>query len=236
MRRREVMAGIASAVAWPLSAHAQQPERVRRVGAVLPLAEGDREGEERKTVFERALAQLGWTAGQNLYIDYRSSLTDAERTRDAAELVALAPDVIVTVGSSTVGAIMQATRTIPVVFVNVADPVGAGFVETLGRPGGNATGFITYEYSASGKWLELLKQAAPHVTRAVVLRDATLASGIGQFSAVQAVAQSFGVELVPLGVRNSAMIKEGLTAFARTLNGGMIVTAGGTAALRRVII
>ena len=236
MRRREFIAGIASAVAWPLSARAQQPERVRRVGAVLPLAEGDREGEERKTVFERALAQLGWTTGQNLYIDYRSSLTDAERTRDAAELVALAPDVIVTVGSSTIGAIMQATRTIPVVFVNVADPVGAGFVENLARPGGNATGFITYEYSVSGKWLELLKQVAPQVTRAVVLRDATLASGIGQFSAIQAVAQSFGVELVPLGVRDAEMIKQGVNAFARMPSGGMIVTVGGTAVHRRAII
>lgn len=236
MRRREVVAGIASAVVWPLSARAQQPERVRRVGAVLPLADGDREGEERKTVFERALAQLGWTTGQNLYIDYRSSLTDAERTRDAAALVALAPDVIVTVGSSTIGAIMQATRTIPVVFVNVADPVGAGFVENLARPGGNATGFITYEYSVSGKWLELLKQVAPQVTRAVVLRDATLASGIGQFSAIQAVARSFGVELVPLGVRDAEMIQQGVNAFARMPSGGMIVTVGGTAVHRRAII
>src|SRR3954447_15616239 len=231
-RRREAIALLCGVAAWPLDARAQRPERVRRVGAVLPLAEGDREGEERKTVFERALAQLGWTAGQNLYIDYRSSLNDAERTRDAAELVALAPDVIVTVGSSTVGAIMQATRTIPVVFVNVADPVGAGFVENLARPGGNATGFITYEYSVSGKWLELLKQAAPHVTRAVVLRDATLASGIGQFSAIQAVAQSFGVELVPLGVRDADMIEQGVSAFARKPSGGMIVTVGGTAVHR----
>src|SRR3954465_10956006 len=226
MKRREVTAGLAFAASWPLSAPAQQPERVRRVGAVLPFAERDREGEERKTVFERALAELGWTIGQNLYIDYRSSLTDAEPTRDAAELVALAPDVIVTVESSTVGAIMQATRTIPVVFVNVADPVGAGFVENLARPGGNATGFITYEYSASGKWLELLKQAAPHVTRAVVLRD-TSTSGIGQFSAIQSVAQSLGVELIPVGVRDAEMIEQGVSAFAPPVNGGLIVTAGG---------
>ena len=236
MRRWEFITLLCSAaVAWPLDARAQQPERVRQVGAVLPLPEGDREGEERKTVFERALAQLGWREVKP-YINYRSSLTEAERTRDAAELVALAPDVIVTVRSSTVGAIMQATRTIPVVFVNFADPVGAGFVENLARPGGNATGFITYEYSVSGKWLELLKQAAPQVTRAVVLRDATLASGIGQFSAIQAVARSFGVELVPLGVRDAEMIQQGVNAFARMPSGGMIVTVGGTAVHRRAII
>ena len=225
MRRREFIALLGGAAAWPLAARAQQPERVRRVGAVLPLRGGDREGEERKTVFERALAQLGWTTGQNLYIDYRSSLTDAERTRDAAELVALAPDVIVTVGSSTSRCDNASDPHHPgCLRENVADPVGAGFVENLARPGGNATGFITYEYSVSGKWLELLKQVAPQVTRAVVLRDATLASGIGQFSAIQAVARSFGVELVPLGVRDAEMIQQGVNAFARMPSGGMIVS------------
>jgi putative ABC transport system substrate-binding protein len=236
MRRRAVVIGLVSAAAWPLCTNAQQADKPRRVGVVFPLASGDHESEERKRVFERALAELGWTTSRNVSIDYRFPTTNADRSLHAAELVALAPDVIMTVGSASVAPVLQATRTIPVVFVNVADPVGAGFVESLGRPGGNATGFITYEYSVSGKWLELLKQAAPYVTRAVVLRDATMASGIGQFSAVQAVAQSFGVELIPLGVRDGDMIEQGLTAFARTPNGGMIVTAGGTAALRRVII
>ncbi len=186
-------------------------------------------------MLEEALAELGWRTGQNVDVIYRFTTSNAERIRQAAELVALAPDVIMAVGSAAVGPMLQATRTIPVVFVNVADPVGAGFVESLGRPGGNATGFITYEYSLSGKWLELLKQAAPHVTRAVVLRD-TSTSGIGQFSAVQSVAQSFGVELIPLGVRDAEMIEQGVSAFVRAPNGGLIVTAGGTAVWRKVII
>jgi len=237
MRRREFIARLGgAAAAWPLVARAQQPpERMRRVGVVMPVAEGDRELEERKRVIERALADLGWTPGRNLQIDYRSSTTNAERSRHAAEFVAMAPDVIMIVGSAGVAPMLQATRIIPVVFVNVADPVGAGFVESLGRPGGNATGFITYEYSLSGKWLELLKQAAPHVTRAVVLRD-TSTSGIGQFSAIQSVAQSLGVELIPLGVRDAEMIEQGVSAFAPAPNGGLIVTAGGTAVWRRVII
>jgi putative ABC transport system substrate-binding protein len=236
MRRREVIALIGGAPAWPFCASAQQPEKTRLVAVVMPLTEGDREAEERKRVFERTLAGLGWAIGRNLRIDYRSATTNADRSRHAAEITALAPDVIMTVGSATVAPILQATRTIPVVFVNVADPVGAGFVESLGRPGGNATGFITYEYSVSGKWLELLKEAAPNVTRAMVLRDATLASGIGQFSAIQAVAHSFGVELIPLGVLDAERIEQGVTAFARMPNGGLIVTAGGTAVQRGVII
>ena len=187
-------------------------------------------------MLEEALAELGWRTGRNIDVIYRFTTSNADRIRHAAELVALAPDVIMAVGSAAVGPMLQATRTIPVVFVNVADPVGAGLVESLGRPGGNATGFITYEYSLSGKWLELLKQAAPRVTRAVVLRDATRASGIGQFSAIQAVAQSFGVELVPLGVRDAEMIQQGVNAFARMPSGGMIVTVGGTAVHRRAII
>ena len=186
-------------------------------------------------MLEEALAELGWRTGQNVVVLYRFSTSNAERIRHAAELVALAPDVIMAVGSAAVGPMLQATRTIPVVFVNVADPVGAGFVESLGRPGGNATGFITYEYSLSGKWLELLKQAAPHVTRAVVLRDASV-SGVGQFSALQSVAQSFGVELIPVGVPDAEMIEQGVSAFARAPNGGLIVTAGGTAVWRKVII
>ena len=236
MRRREVIALFGGAAAWPLSTNAQQAERMRRIGVLMPLAEGDRELEERKRVFEQTLVGLGWTTGRNVQIDYRSAITSVERSRHSAELAALAPDVIVTVGSAAVGPLLQATRTVPIIFVNVVDPVGAGFVESLGRPGGNATGFINYEYSVSAKWLELLKQAAPHVTRVLVLRDVTQAAGIGQFSSIQAVAQSFGVELIPLGVRDAGMIEQGVSAFARSPNGGLIVTAGGTAVWRKLII
>jgi putative ABC transport system substrate-binding protein len=236
MRRREFITVLGAWATWPSGSRAQPADKVRRVGVLLQLAQDDPGAEERQRVLELALADMGWRPGQNLEVIYRFSTSNADRVRHAAEFVALAPDVIMAVGSAAVGPMLQATRTIPVVFVNVADPVGAGFVESLGRPGGNATGFITYEYSLSGKWLELLKQAAPHVTRALVLRDATSASGIGQFSAVQAVAQSLGVELIPLGVRDAEIIEQGVSAFARQRNAGLIVTAGGTAAWRKVII
>jgi putative ABC transport system substrate-binding protein len=188
-------------------------------------------------VFEQSLRQLGWTVSRDLQIDYRSPGGDADSIRrDAAELVALAPDVLLAVGSSTTGLMLQATRTIPIVFVNLADPVGAGFVQSLARPGGNATGFTTYEYSMSGKWVELLKQIAPRVTRVAVLRDPTLAAGIGQFSAIQSAAQSLGVELTPLGVRGIDEIERGVAAFARSGDGGLIVTAGGVAFRRDLVI
>jgi putative ABC transport system substrate-binding protein len=188
-------------------------------------------------VFEQSLQQLGWTVGRDLQIDYRSPGGDASSIRrDAAELVALAPDVILSVGSSTTGLLLQATNTIPIVFVNLADPVGAGFVQSLARPGGNATGFTNYEYSMSGKWVELLKQIAPNVTRVAVIRDPTLAAGIGQFSAIQSVAQSLGVELTPVSVRDAGEVERGVAAFARSGNGGLIVTAGGTAFRRDLII
>jgi putative ABC transport system substrate-binding protein len=180
---------------------------------------------------------LGWTVGRDLQIDYRSPGGEtASIRRDATELIALAPDVIMTVGSLTIGPVQQGTQTIPIVFVNVADPVGAGFVQNLARPGGNTTGFTNFEYSMSGKWVELLKQIAPRVTRIAVLRDPTSAAGIGQFSAIQSVAQSLGVELTPLSVRDTKEIEGGLAAFARSGNGGLIVTAGGTAFRRDLII
>jgi putative ABC transport system substrate-binding protein len=188
-------------------------------------------------VFEQSLQQLGWTVGRDLQIDYRSPGGEAASIRrSAAELVALAPDLIMTVGSATMGPVQQATRTIPIVFVNLADPVGAGFVQSLARPGGNATGFTNFEYSMSGKWVELLKQIAPYVTRAAVLRDPTSAAGIGQFSAIQSIAQSLGVVLTPFSVRDAGEIERDVAAFARSGNGGLIVTAGGTAFRRDLII
>ena len=238
MRRREFITLLGGTVmAWPLAAHAQQAERVRRIGVLMPFTANDPEAQARNVVFEQSLRQLGWTVGRDLQIEHRSPGGDAASIRrDAAELVALAPDVLLAVGSSTTGLLLQATQTIPVVFVNLADPVGAGFVQSLARPGGNATGFTNYEYSMSGKWVELLKQIAPHVTRVAVFRDPTLAAGIGQFSAIQSVAQSFGVELTPFSVRDPGEIERGVAAFARSGNGGLIVTAGGTAFRRNLII
>jgi putative tryptophan/tyrosine transport system substrate-binding protein len=203
----------------------------------MPLFAGDPEAQVRSTVFAQSLQQLGWTVGRNLQIDYRFAGGEADRIRQyAAELVALAPDVIMTVGSSTVAPMQQATRTIPVVFTNLADPVGAGIVQSLARPGGNATGFTNFEYSMSGKWVELLKQVAPGVTRAAVLRDITAAAGMGQFGAIRSVAQSLGVELTPLGVSDAGELERGVSAFARSGNGGLIVTAGGTAFRRDLFI
>jgi putative ABC transport system substrate-binding protein len=238
MRRREFITLLGGAAAtWPLSARAQQGERVRRIGVLMPFVAGDPEAQIRSTVLAQTLQQLGWTVGRNVQIDYRFAGGEADRVRQyAAELVALAPDVIVTVGSITVAPMQQATRTIPIVFTGLTDPVGAGIVQTLARPGGNATGFINFEYSISGKWMELLKQIAPQVRRAAVLRDATAAAGVGQFAAIQGVAQSLGVELTSVAVRDITELERSMAAFARSANGGMIVTAGGTAFRRDLII
>jgi len=238
MQRREFITLLSgAAMAWPLAAHAQQTERVRRIGVLIPFTATDPEAKARNVVFEQSLQQLGWTVGRDLQIDYRSPGGEAASIRrSAAELVALAPDLIMTVGSATMGPVQQATRTIPIVFANLADPVGAGFVQSLARPGGNATGFTNFEYSMSGKWVELLKQIAPYVTRAAVLRDPTSAAGIGQFSAIQSIAQSLGVVLTPFSVRDAGEIERDVAAFARSGNGGLIVTAGGTAFRRDLII
>jgi putative tryptophan/tyrosine transport system substrate-binding protein len=238
MQRREFITLLGGTVtACSLAAHAQQAERVRRIGVLMPFTANDPEAQARSVVFEQSLRQLGWTVGRDLQIEHRSPGGEAASIRrDAAELVALAPDVLLAVGSSTTGLLLQETHTIPVVFVNLADPVGAGFVQSLARPGGNATGFTTYEYSMSGKWVELLKQIAPHVTRVAVLRDPTLAAGIGQFSAIQSVAQSLGVELTPFGARDAGEIERGVAAFALIGNGGLIVTAGGFAFRRDLVI
>ena len=238
MRRREFITFLGgAAVGWPFAARAQQPDRVRRVGVLFPLTADDPETQARKVVFEQSLNHLGWTIGRNLQIDYRLAGGAADPIRrSAAELVALAPDVLMTVGSATIGPVQQATRTIPIVFVNVADPVGAGIVQSLAQPGGNATGFTNFEYSMSGKWVDLLKQIAPHVTRLAVLRDAATAAGMGQFGAIQSAAQSLAVELTPVGVRDIDEIERGVSVFARAANGGLIVTAGGTGFRRDLII
>ena len=238
MRRREFISllGGGAVAAWPLVARAQQPERVRRIGVLMYLAADDAEGQARLAAFTQALKQLGWSDGRNLGIDTRWATADDIRGH-AAELAALAPDVLLAgTGTATVAPLLQATRTVPIVFVTVIDPVGAGFVANLARPGGNATGFTIYEYSMSGKWLELLKEIAPRVTRAAVLRDPAVASGIGQFGAVQIVAPSLGVELSPVDVRDASEIERAVTEFARGLNGGLIVTGSAAAIVHRELI
>jgi ABC-type uncharacterized transport system substrate-binding protein len=209
---------------------------VRRIGVLMYLAADDAEGQARLAAFAEALRQLGWSDGRNLRIDTRWATADDIR-RHAAELAELAPDVLVAAtGTATVAPLLQATRTVPIVFVSVIDPVGAGFVASLAQPGGNATGFTIYEYSMSGKWLELLKEIAPRVTRAAVLRDPAVASGIGQFGAVQIVAPSLGVDLSPVDVRDAGEIERAVTAFARGSNGGLIVTGSALAIVHRDLI
>ena len=237
MKRREFITLMGGAAAWPLAARAQQPERMRRIGVLMTTAADDPEGQARLAAFVQGLQQLGWTDGRNMRIDTRWAGGNADDIRrHAAELVALAPDVILAPGSATVGPLLQATRTVPIVFVHVPDPVGAGFVDSLARPGGNVTGFIFLEYATSGKWLELLKQVAPSVTRAAVIRDAALTSGTGRFGAIQSAAPSLGVEVSPVNVRDAGEIERVVAAFARTPNGGLIVTAGALSSVHRDLI
>jgi putative ABC transport system substrate-binding protein len=227
MKRREFISLLGgAAVAWPLAARTQQGERPRRIGVLMNLAADDPQGQARIAAFVQGLAQLGWTEGRNVRIDYRWGPGDAERYRRyAAELVRLAPDIILASASPTVAAFQQTNRTVPIVFASVIDPVGAGFVASLARPGGNSTGFITFEYALAAKWLELLKEIAPGVTRAAVLRDPATAAGIGQFAAIQGAA-SLGVELSPIAVHDAGEIERTVAAFARGSNGGLIVVAG----------
>jgi ABC-type uncharacterized transport system substrate-binding protein len=238
MKRREFIALLGGvAAAWPLVARAQQSERMRHIGVLLPAAANDPEFQAQFGAFLQALALLGWTIGRNVRIDTRwATANAAEIRRHAAELVALAPDVILATGTSTVGPLLQATRTVPIVFPVIGDPVGAGFVDSLARPGGNATGFMSYEYSLSGKWLELLKQIAPGVTRVAVLRDAAVSIGPVQFGVIQAVAPSLRMEVNPINMRDAGEIERAIAAFAGSPNGGLILTAGSMALLHRDLI
>jgi putative ABC transport system substrate-binding protein len=238
MRRREFITLLGGAAAWPLAARAQQADRLRHIGVLMASAADDAQSQARIAAFLQGLQQLGWTDGRNVRIATRWATTNPDDIRrHAAELAALAPDVILAAtGTATVAPLLQATRTVPIVFAVVIDPVGAGFVASLARPGGNATGFTIFEYGMSGKWLELLKEIAPHVTRAAVLRDPAIASGIGQFATVQAVAPSLGVELSPVDVRDTSEIERAVTAFAHSGNGGLIVTSSALASRYRDLI
>ncbi len=238
MRRRDFITLVGGASAWPLAARAQQADRMRRVGVLVNRIPGDPEEQARLAAFLQGLQELGWADGRNVRIDYRWAADKADRLRTfAAELVTLAPDVILTSSSQSVAALQQTGTTVPIVFTNVIDPVGAGFVARLARPGGNATGFTAFEYSLSGKWLELFKEIAPNLTRIAILRDPAVAAGIGQFAAIQAMASpSFGVELSPIDVRDSGGIERDVAAFARESNGGLIVTGSSGAAVHRELI
>jgi putative ABC transport system substrate-binding protein len=238
MRRRDFVALLgATAAAWPLAARAQQSERMRRVGVLTVSAADDADAHTRLAALRQGLQRFGWIEGRNLQIDARWGAGDAAATgRAATELAALAPDVIVAAGSAGAAAVLQATRTVPIVFVIVPDPVGSGVVESLAQPGGNATGFMMFEYGLSAKWLELLKEIAPGVTRAAVLRDPAITAGIGQFAVIQSVAPSVGVDVSAINLRDAAEIERAVTAFARRPNGGLILPASALAAIHRDLV
>jgi putative ABC transport system substrate-binding protein len=238
MKRREFIAlAGGAAVAWPLVARAQAGDRMRRIGVLVPTTEDDPQEKRRLAGFLQGLNQSGWIVGRDVQIEYRwSGAAPDDVRRNAAELVALGSDVIFANGNSAVAPLLQVTRTVPVVFATVPDPVGAGFVDRLARPGGNATGFILFEYSIGAKWLELLKQAAPAVTRVGVLRDAAIAAGAGQFGAIQAAAPSLGLEVKPINLRDAGEIERDIAAFARSSNAGLILTGSGFAVMHRDLI
>ena len=238
MKRREFIALLSgAAAAWPLAARAQQGERMRRIGVLTPFAANDAEGQARLTAFAQGLHHWGWIVGQNIRIEYRWGDGKADTMRKyATELVALAPDVILASSSAAVAPLLEASRTVPIVFASIADPVGAGYVESLARPGGNATGFAIYEYSISGKWLEVLKEVAPRVTQVAVLRESGIAAGPGQFGAIQALAPSLGVEVRAVDVRDAGDIERALTAFVQGSDGGMIVVGSPAATIQRGLI
>jgi putative tryptophan/tyrosine transport system substrate-binding protein len=238
VERREFITLLGSAAAaWPFAARAQQGERMRRIGVLMTFPADDPEAQARVGALLQGLQQLGWTIGRNLRIEVRWTGGNAEDIRrHAAELAALAPEVIVANGSAGVGPLLQATRTVPIVFAIVPDPVGAGFVDSLARPGGNATGFMLFEYGIGGKWLELLKQIAPGVTRVGVLRDPTVTTGIGQWGAIQTAAPSFGLEVSPINLRDAHEIERAITDFARSSNGGLIATGSALTVVHRDLL
>jgi putative ABC transport system substrate-binding protein len=232
LRRRDFITLLGgAAVAWPLAARAQQSERVRRIGVLMSLAADDLDGQARVATFRQVMEQLGWNDDRNVRIDIRWAAGDADRIRQhATELVVLTPDVILAIGTAVTGSLRQATRTVPIVFVNVSDPVGAGFVASLAQPGANATGFMMFEYNLCGKWLELLKEIAPSVTHAAILRNAGTAPGIGQFAVIQAVAPLVGIEVRSIDLRGPAQIERAIASFAQKSNGALILTASPTGA------
>jgi putative tryptophan/tyrosine transport system substrate-binding protein len=233
VNRREIITLLGGAAMWPLAARSQQPGRMPRIGVLANLAEDDPETRSRKAVFLQELQQLGWADGRNVRIDYRFALGDIARLRQyAAALVALAPDVILATGAEAAASLLQVSRTVPIVFVLVPDPVGRGFVDSLARPGGNVTGFTAFEYGMSAKWLELLKEIAPGMKRVAVLRDAAVPE-IGQFAIIQAAAPSLGVDVSPISARDTGEIERVITAFARSPNGGLIVPGSALAAVHR---
>jgi putative tryptophan/tyrosine transport system substrate-binding protein len=237
MQRRQIIALLAGTAMWPLVVYAQQNERVRRIGVLTGLTADDPETKARNAAFEQALQELGWSQGRNVRIDYRFTWGDAAIvSRTAEEVVALAPDVIVSGGSFSTGTLLRVTHTVPVVFTIVPDPVGSGFVDSLSQPGGNATGFMQFEYGLSGKWLELLKEIAPGLTRAIVLWDPAITAGIGQFAIIQSVATSTGIDIRPVNNRDAGEVERAITAFARAPNGGLIVTASALSVVRRDLI
>ena len=238
MTRRDLIALLGStAVSWPLGARAQQGERVRLIGVLMPFAIGSPQYQERVGAFLQRFTELGWTDGRNVQIEYRASTGSPDEIRKyATELVALAPNAILATRVSTVGPLQQVTSVVPIVFAVVPDPVGAGIVDSLARPGGNVTGFTTFEYGLSGKWLELLKEVAPPVTRAAVLRNPAISAGIGQFAAIQSVAPLLGVELTPMNVRDASEVERAITEFARSPNAGLIVTGSALAVTHRDLV
>jgi putative tryptophan/tyrosine transport system substrate-binding protein len=238
MRRREFIRLVSGAVAaWPFMVRAQQSDRIRRISVLTGTRAEDPEVKARRAAFEQALQQLGWTPGRNVRIDYRFAEGDAATSRkQAEELVALAPDVIVSTGSFSTGHLLRVTHTVPIVFAFVPDPVGSGFVDSLSQPGRNATGFMMFEYGLSGKWLELLKEIAPSITRAIVLWDPAIPAGIGQFAIIQSVATSAGVDLKPVNLSDAGEVERAITTFAGVPNGGLIVTASALSTVRRDLI
>jgi putative ABC transport system substrate-binding protein len=237
MRRREFITLLGGAASLPIVARAQQPERMRRIGVLAGVAVNDAEGQARNAALLQGLQQLGWTVGRNLQIEYRwAAGSPSDLHKYATELVALAPEIIFAAGGTSLGTLLQVTRSVPIVFAIVPDPVGSGFVASLARPGGNATGFMQFEYNLSAKWPELLKEVAPAVTRAAVLWDPTIAPGIGQFAIIQSVAPSIGMDLTPVNVRDATEIERGVAEFARFPNGGLIVTGSALTVVQRDLI